>query len=127
MSKELPLGSSPLSLLQALRGEVISAQLAYPEILHMEVKDSEGGIWRFATQDADWLPEDPAEISGRVIEDVHLYSQGQLQFDFTDGSKLDVIPAAFEIDDPPHWQLFAPGHIFLSFGPGSRWHINSSH
>lgn len=45
----------------------------------------------------------------------------------SDGSVLDVRPAAVEAeDDPPNWELVSPAGILLEFGPGLRWQISSA-
>jgi hypothetical protein len=53
---------------RSLRGEVVDARLAYPDVLHAEGRDAHGDLWRLATQDAEWLPTDPAQLVGRRIE-----------------------------------------------------------
>ena len=47
------LDASPTTVLRSMRGPIVDARIAYPDILHVEVRDSSGGIWRLATQDAD--------------------------------------------------------------------------
>lgn len=45
----------------------------------------------------------------------------------SDGSMLDVRPAAVEAeDDPPSWELVSPTGIALQFGPGLRWQIGGA-
>jgi hypothetical protein len=63
------LDASPLNILRSMRGSIVDARIAYPEVLHVEIKDSDGRLWRLATQDADWSPCDPAQLIGRSVED----------------------------------------------------------
>jgi hypothetical protein len=52
---------------------------------------------------------------------------GELRCKLSDGSLLDVKPAAREAeDDPPNWELITPGGVVLEFGPGVRWQIGSA-
>lgn len=45
----------------------------------------------------------------------------------SDGSVLNVRPAAIEAeDDPPNWELVSPGGIVLEFGRGFRWQISGA-
>ncbi len=45
----------------------------------------------------------------------------------SDGSVLDVRPAAVEAkDDPPSWELVSPAGIVLEFGPGLRWQVSGA-
>jgi hypothetical protein len=37
-----------------LRGSITGARIAYPQVLHVEIRDSSGELWRLATQDAEW-------------------------------------------------------------------------
>lgn len=111
-----------------MRGAIIDARLAYPDVLHVEVRDSSGELWRLATQDAEWSPSDPAELVGNSIEDAEIdKATGELRCKLSNGSLLDVKPAAQEAnDDPPNWELITPGGVVLEFGPGVRWQISSA-
>ncbi len=52
---------------------------------------------------------------------------GELRCKLSDGSLLDVKPAAREADDdPPNWELSTPGGVVLEFGPGVRWQVSSA-
>ncbi len=45
----------------------------------------------------------------------------------SDGSVLDVKPAAIAADDdPPNWELINPSGVVLEFGPGMRWQISGA-
>ena len=119
---------SPANLLRSLRGSIVDARIAYPDVLHVEVRDLRGDLWRLATQDAEWSPSDPGQLMGRSIDDVAIDGEtGELRCMLSDGSVLDVRPAAFEAeDDPPNWELVSPAGILLEFGPGFRWQISSA-
>ena len=111
-----------------MRGPIVDARIAYPDVLHVEVRDSSGGIWRLATQDADWSPSDPAQLLGRSIDDADIDEEsGELRCRLSDGSMLDIKPAAAEtMDDPPYWELISPAGVVLEFGPGVRWQISGA-
>lgn len=128
MASVIALDASPMNVLRSMRGTVVDARLAYPDVLHVEIRDSQGGLWRLATQDADWSPSDPAKLVGRAIEDADIDEEtGELRCKLSDGSLLDVKPAAREADDdPPNWELNTPGGVVLEFGPGVRWQISSA-
>lgn len=127
MAIAVALDASPLNVLRSMRGQIVDARIAYPEVLHVEVKDSEGELWRLATQDAEWSPADPAELVGRSVDDADIDAEtGELRCKLSDGSLLDVKPAAREAeDDPPNWELITPGGVVMEFGPGVRWQIGS--
>lgn len=128
MATVVALDSSPANVLRSMRGAIVDARLGYPEILHIEIKDSAGEIWQLATQDAEWTPSDPAELVGRSIEDAQIDEEsGELRCKLSNGSLLDVKPAPKAADDdPPNWELITPGGILLEFGPGVRWQISSA-
>lgn len=131
MATAIALDASPASVLRSMRGPIVAAQIAYPEVLHVEVRDSAGAIWRLATQDADFSPVDPEKLIGRSIDDAEIdEATGALRCALSDGSFLDVYPstdahvAASEVrDEPPSWELIAPSGLVLEFGPGLRWQI----
>ena len=126
MATVVALDASPASVLRSLRGPIVAARHAYPDVLHLEVRDPRGDVWRFATQDAEWSPSDPAELVERSIEDAGIDEQsGELRLRFSDGSSLRVEPAPSESDgDPPNWKLITPDGLVLEFGPAGRWHID---
>lgn len=128
MATVVALDSSPANVLCSMRGSIVDARTAYPDVLHVEVRDSEGDLWRLATQDAEWTPTDPAELVGKTIEGAEIDEEtGELRCRLSGGSLLDVKPAAQEADDdPPNWELITPGGMLLEFGPGVRWQISSA-
>jgi hypothetical protein len=128
MATAVALDASPLNVLRSMRGQIVDARIAYPEVLHVEVKDSAGELWRLATQDAEWSPADPAGLVGRSVDDADIDAEtGGLRCKLSDGSLLDVKPADREAEDgPPNWELITPGGVVLEFGPGVRWQIGSA-
>jgi hypothetical protein len=128
MATVVALDASPINVLRSMRGSIVSARIAYPDVLHVEVRDARGDLWRLATQDAGWSPSDPAQLVGRSIEDADIDKQtGELRCRLSDGSVLDVKPSVPEAeDDPPNWELISPAGIVLEFGPGVRWQISGA-
>jgi hypothetical protein len=128
MATVVALDASPANVLRSLRGPIVDARIAYPDVLHVEVRDSGGDLWRLATQDAEWSPADPGQLVGRSIDDVAIDGEsGELRCILSDGSVLDVRPAAIEAhDDPPNWELVSPSGVVLEFGPGMRWQISGA-
>jgi len=116
------------TVLGSMRGSIVDARIAYPDVLHIEVRDSRGEIWRLATQDAEFSPSDPARLIGRSVEDADIDEEsGELHCRLSDGSVLDIKPTAAEAeDDPPYWELISPAGVVLEFGPGVRWQISSA-
>ena len=128
MATVAALDASPANVLRSMRGSIIDARIAYPDVLHVEVRDSRGDLWRLATQDAEWSPSDPGQLVGLSIDDAAIDREtGELRCMLSDGSVLDVRPAAIEAeDDPPNWELISPAGIVLEFGPGFRWQFSSA-
>jgi hypothetical protein len=128
MATVVALDASPATVLASMRGSIIDARIAYPDVLHVEVRDSLGAVWRLASQDAEWSPADPAQLVGRSIEDASIDEEsGELRCMLSDGSLLGIKPAAVEAeDDPPCWELISPAGVVLEFGPGVRWQISSA-
>lgn len=128
MATVVALDSSPANVLRSMRGPIVDARIAYPDVLHVEVRDSSGELWRLATQDAEWSPSDPAELVGNSIDDAEIdEGTGELRCKLSNGSLLDVKPAAQEAsDDQPNWELITPGGVVLEFGPGVRWQISAA-
>jgi hypothetical protein len=122
------LDASPANVLRSMRGLIVDAHLAYPDVLHVEIEDPAGKLWRLATQDAEWSPSDPDELAGRSIEDASIdESTGELRCKLSDESLLYIRPTASEADeDPPNWELITPAGVVLEFGPGVRWQISGA-
>jgi hypothetical protein len=120
--------ASPATVLRAMRGSILAARFAYPDVLHVEVRDAGGGIWRLATQDAEFSSADPGELVGRVVENAEIDAgSGELRVKLSDDSMLAVLPAGREAsDDPPNWELITPDGLALEFGPGMRWQISGA-
>ena len=127
MPVAIGLDSSPANVLPDFRGSIVVAQIAFPDVLHVEVRDAHGAVWKLATQDARWSPADPAALAGRSIVDADIdEATGQLRCALSDGSELIVTPSpAAGEDDPPNWELITPDGIALEFGPGMRWQVAS--
>ena len=125
MASVVALDRSPKNILRAFRGEIVSARIGYPEVLHLEVRDSRGGQWRLATQDAEWKPADPEGLVGQSIDGAAIDGDsGELTCSLSAGGTFKVLPGARESsDDPPNWELFTPEGVLLEFGPGLRWQI----
>lgn len=111
-----------------MRGSIVRARIAYPDVLHVEVRDSHGDVWRLASQDAEWSPSDPAKIVGLSIEDAEINEEsGDLRCRLSDGSMLDIKPAAADAEgDRPAWELISPSGVVLEFGPGVRWQVSAA-
>jgi hypothetical protein len=127
MATAVVLNASPESILRSMRGSIVDARIAYPQVLHVEIRDSEGEIWRLATQDAEWSPTDPSELVGHSIEEAAIDDgTGELRCKLSDGLSLDVRPSVREASgDPPNWELITPNGLVLEFGPGMRWQISN--
>jgi hypothetical protein len=113
-------------VVHSLRGSIVAARPAYPDVLHVEVRDSRGDLWRLATQDAEWSPSDPAELLNRSVESAYLDADsGELCLQLSGDSSFRVVPAAQEADDdPPNWKLYTPNGLVMVFGPGGHWQFN---
>lgn len=127
MASSVTLDASPATLLRALRGSIVDARLAYPDVLHIEIRDGDGRLWRLATQDAQWSPSDPRELAGKSVADARVdQGTGELRLELSDGV-LRLIPEPPEAsDDPPNWELITPDGLLLEFGPGLRWRISDA-
>lgn len=128
MASVVALDASPVNVLRALRGSIVGARLAHPDVLHVEVRDSVGRIWWLATQDAEFAPADPDALFARSVHDAQIdATSGELRLMLSGGDTLTVTPAPREApDDPPSWELITPDGLALEFGPGLRWQISSA-
>jgi hypothetical protein len=128
MSVAVALDASPEKVLRSFRGSIVDVHGGYPDVLHVEVRDSRGGLWRLATQDADISSPDPSGLSGGQIEAAEIdKATGELRCRLADGSSFAIKPGKQEApDDPPNWELITPEGLALEFGPGVRWQIASA-
>jgi hypothetical protein len=123
---KLALDISPTTVLGLMRGPISDARIAYPDVLHVEVRDTNGALWRLATQDAEWSPRDPAALLGRSIEGAEVMEGGSLCCRLSDDTALYIEADATAEDGVPYWELISPDGIVLQFGPGARWQISSA-
>jgi hypothetical protein len=116
---------SPAELLGQLRGTIIDVRPAYPEAIHLRVRDANGHEWRFSTADADYSPSDPDVLRGKVIVDVRRDGPlGDMTIRFSDGSSFEVtVEPQTADDDPSNWSLFTPEGLVLEWGPGESWRL----
>jgi hypothetical protein len=122
------LDTSPVKLLRSLRGTVVGARIAHPEVLHLEIRNPSGGLWRLATQDATWSPADADQLLGQSIDDAEIDEMtGRLRCARSSKTVFEVKPEpGQDVDDPPSWELISPEGLVLEFGPGMRWQISSA-
>lgn len=118
---------SPIDLLTRFRGKVIDAAPGYPEVIHLEVEDADGGKWTFSTFDAGYTPSDPDAVLGKTVVATDIAPSNTLTISFSDGSNLTVVPRNLEPgeedDDLENWFLLTPENLALSFGPVGRWRL----
>lgn len=128
MASVVALDASPTNVLRFMHGAIVDARIAYPNVLHVEVRDSDGDVWRLSTQGADWSPADPQLLIGLSLESASLdEASGEMRCSLSNGSVLEIKPFEFEaIDDPPNWEVITPNDLVLEFGPGLRWQISSA-
>jgi hypothetical protein len=117
---------SPVALLACFRGEVVCSRPAFPDVLQVHVRDSDGSLWRFLTFEADYFPAEPDEFLGKVVVAANIEaSTAKVTIGFSDGSSLSVVPFALEPDEVDDnyetWQLFTPDGLVLNYGPGDHW------
>jgi hypothetical protein len=126
MASVVALDASPINVLRSMHGAIVDAQIAYPQVLHVEIRDSDGDVWRLLTQGAEWSPSDPAPLVGLSLEHAGIDEEsGEMRCRLSDGSTLEVRPLPFAaIDDPPNWEVITPNDLVLEFGPGLRWQIS---
>lgn len=125
MSTTVNRNSALIEVLARFRGTIVDARIAYPEVLHLDVRDDQGELWQFATQDASWFPRDPTELRDKSILGADIdWATGKLKCKLSEGVAFTVIPAPQEeADDPPNWELFTPSGLMLQFGPGPHWQM----
>ncbi len=118
--------TSPAQFLARFRGLVTSSRPGYPSVLHLHVKDAEGGLWRFGTFESRYLPTDPEMFVGKTVVDVDLNaSSAEMTIYFSDGADLRIVPFSLESDevdaDLESWWLITPEGLILNYGPGDHW------
>jgi hypothetical protein len=114
---------SPKQLLKDFRGPIVDAHPAYPETIHLEIRDAAGGLWKFATHDAYYSPSDPDVFPGKTVANVDLEGPlGNLTIGFSDGTdfRVTVEPQDAQ-DNPVNWRLYTPDGFILAWGPGVHW------
>jgi hypothetical protein len=118
----------PEKLLGRFRGPVTDGRPTYPERVHVEVRDAQGGLWCLATWDADYSPENPEVLNGKDVVSANLDgASGVLTVGFSDDSVFTVTPNLIEEDeDIENWELFTPEGLVLTYGPRGRWHLGSA-
>lgn len=128
MASVVALDASPINVLRFMHGAIDDAQISYPQVLHVQIRDQDGDIWRLATQGAEWSPLDPDDLVGRSLENARIDdASGALSCQLSDGSVFEVKPLSSEaVDDPPSWEVITPNGLVLEFGPGLRWQISSA-
>src|SRR3954465_9576177 len=101
---------SPTRLLDGFRGLIEDAHPAYPETIHLEVRDAAGNLWKFSTHDADYSPSDPDVFPGKTVVSADLVGPlGNLALGFSDGSDFRVtMEPQTAPDDPVNWRLYTP-------------------
>ena len=116
---------SPADLLARFRGPISDPRPTYPERLHFEVEDADGGEWTFATWDAEYSPSDPDALRGKTIVSVDLDKpSGDLTVGFSDGSTFRVVAIPYPPEDEvENWQLFTPEGLVLNYGPAGCWRL----
>jgi hypothetical protein len=114
---------SPAELLARVRGIVEDVHPAYPETIHVEVRDGAGDLWRFATHDASYSPSEPEALIGKSVVTADLVGPlGNLTLGFSDGTSFRVTVEPQEApDDPVNWRLYTPEGLVLRWGPGDSW------
>jgi hypothetical protein len=128
VASAVALDTSPITLLRSLRGTVVDARIAHPEVLHVEIHDPHGRLWRLATQDAAWSPPDVAQLVGQSIDSAEIdETTGRLRCELSSKTVFEIKPEpGQDVDDPPSWELISPEGLVLEFGPGVRWQISGA-
>src|SRR4051794_6280279 len=114
---------SPMRIVEGFRGPIEDAHPAYPETIHLEVRDAAGGVWKFATHDAEYSPSDPDVFPGKTVVSADLVGPlGNPTIAFSDGTDFRVtMEPQTATNDPVNWVLYTPDGFFLAWGPGEHW------
>ncbi len=118
---------SPSELLARMRGPIIRANPAYPEVIQMRIRDSKGEVWRFSTSYAEFSPSDPDFFLGKIVADIEFDVSGRLKMLFEDDSEFNVFPEPEGPDDDlSAWNLITPDGLSLRFRPRGLWTLRSA-
>jgi hypothetical protein len=80
-----------------MRGVIVGADVAHPGVLHVEIRDGHGGLWRLATQDAEWSPPAHEQLVGQTVDRAQVdVMSGGLRCDLSGGTPLTLVPCARE-------------------------------
>ena len=111
-----------------MRGKVVDTRIAHPAVLQLEIRDPNGGLWRLATQDAQWSPPDAERLVDQSIDRAEIEeTSGRLRCQLSGGAIFEIEPEpGQDVDDPPSWELISPEGLVLEFGPGVRWQISGA-
>jgi hypothetical protein len=114
---------SPVEILARWRGFVEDVHPAYPETIHVEVRDATGGLWKFATHDSYYSPSKPDQLRGKTVVEAALDGRmGDLTVGFSDGTSFRVWMDPPDVPhDPVNWRLYTPEGLILAWGPGDTW------
>jgi hypothetical protein len=66
------LDASPMSFVRSLCGAIVDARIAHPHVIHLAIRDSQGEIWRLASQDAGYSRSDPRQLIEHSIEEAQI-------------------------------------------------------
>lgn len=121
---------SPFDLLARFRGRILRAAPGYPEVIHFDVEDADGGEWTFSTFYAEYSPDDPDVFTGKKIVGADQKASGTLTLTFSDGDVFVVTPGPLEPGDPGDdletWHMITPDGLSLWYGPLGRWHLGKA-
>jgi hypothetical protein len=110
-------------LLARFRGRVTTSCPTYPESIHVEVTDPQGGVWGLGLWYADFFPADPAAILGKTVVSASVDERTEtLVVGFSDGTDFKIVPDPGD-DADEWWELFTPEGLVLAYCPGGRWQL----
>jgi hypothetical protein len=95
------------------------------------------GSWRFGTCGTRWEIQTPKgrvaanEQNAKHFEETRVtgfkLTGETLTITFSNKCRLRVVPAAEDDQcEVPYWELFAPGHKLITFGPAGKWSFRRS-
>lgn len=119
--------TSPAGLLKRYHGRVTVAARAYPDAIHLDLIDDEGGLWGLGTWDATYAPSDLTDLLGKTVRSADLDGRtGVLRLRFEDETSFEVTPATPVDDEIENWELFTPDGLVLTYGPKGRWQLGNA-